>query len=353
MAFSATVLQDAISNISKDKKFVSRELRGSNYGALDAAIAQNNLLLPVSEIERVRQASTQTQKINVYNKIAAGAGTARKCSGTGTGTSAQVALSWSTIVEEFKMSFLEHAGNQLKYNDVFQYLLSQKLLAIYQRMDSKVVAALEANYSAGSGDSFTLFNDAFQVPLNQYDIATTRAATWLNKVKADIMKNDFDPDNLLIVGESNFKAVMSSMLNQGQNTETNLGFQFQGVDSTFTNRVTNNTGIYATGYAFEKGAFGFLTWNNALHRSGKDIGTDVWTTMVEPRYGLSLELKAKKGCEDNSVSFTGAEADYTESFVISVDVCTPIAYTSDTNTGIYKYELNEDSSVQSGSGSYV
>jgi hypothetical protein len=156
-----------------------------------------------------------------------------------------------------------------------------------------------------------------------------------------------------VVGEANMKAVFSSMLNQGQSTDTNLGFQFQGVTSSFSNRVTNNTGIYATGYAFEKGAFGFLTWTNGLSREGKDIGTDVWRTFVDPRYGLTIELKVKKACTDNSGTITGAEADYTEGFVMAVDVCTPIAYSSDSNTGIYKYELNEDSTVQSGSGSYV
>lgn len=352
MSFSPTVLQDSISNLAKNKQFVSRELRGSIYGALDTVAAQTELLVPKAELERVRQASSQTQKINVYNKIAAGSGTARKCTGSGTGTTAQSTLSWSTIVEEFALSYIEHEGNQIKYQAAFEYLLDQKLKAIYKRIDEKIVAAMEANYSAGDGDSFTLFNDAFQVPLSQYDIATTRAATWMNKVKADVMKNDFDPDMLQVVGDSNMKAVMSSMMNQGQYTETDLGFQFQGVDSAFTNRVTNNNGIYATGYIFEKGAMGLLTWTNQLSRNGENIGTDIWTTMVDPRYGLTMELKVKKACTDNSGSYAGAQADLVESFVIAIDVATPVAYNSDGNTGIYKYELNEDNTVSSGSGSY-
>lgn len=353
MAYTDTLLQDAIYKASKKDTFQSRELRGSNYGALDAAVAQNSLILPKSTIESIKNSSVQATKVDVIKKEAQGAGTARKCAGTGSGVSARSTLTWSTIVEEFSMSYLEMAQNDYSYEELFQIRLEQKLINLYKRMDAAVVAALEANYSAGNGDSFTLFNDAFQVPLNQYDIATTRAATWFNKVKADMMKNDFDPDMLHVVGEANLKAVFSNMLNQGQYTDTNLGFQFQGTTSSFTNRVSNNTGIYATGYAFEKGAFGFLTWTNKLSREGKDIGTDLWRSFNDPRYGFNIELKIKKACADNSGTITGAEADFTEGFVLAVDVCTPIAYTSDSNTGIYKYELNEDSTVQSGSGSYV
>jgi hypothetical protein len=180
MAYTDTLLQDAIYKASKKDTFQSRELRPSLYGALDAAIAQNSLILPKSTIESIKKSSVQATKVDVIKKEAAGSGTARKCTGTGAGVSAQATLTWSTLVEEFAMSDLEMRQNQYSYDELFQIRFEQKLLNLYKRMDSAVIAALEANYSAGLGDSFTLFNDAFQVPLNQYDIATTRAATWLN-----------------------------------------------------------------------------------------------------------------------------------------------------------------------------
>ncbi len=93
----------------------------------------------------------------------------------------------------------------------------------------------------------------------------------MNKLKSDIRKNDFSGDNIHILGDSNLVSVMSAMLNQGQGTETNLGFQFQGITSNFTNRIVNNNGIYATGYAFEKGAFGIIDWIDPLFRAGKEI----------------------------------------------------------------------------------
>jgi hypothetical protein len=232
---------------------------------------------------------------------------------------------------------------------------SEKMKALYQRIDEYVVSIMEANYSAGNGDSFTLFNDAFQVPLAQHDIANTRAALWLNKVKADFRKNDFSGDNMHFVGDSNLSAVFSAMMNQGTATETNLGFQFQGVTNNYTNRIINNTGIYATGYGFEKGAFGIIDWVDPIFKTGHDTGTDAWFSFVEPRYGMTIGVKYKKICKDNSSAiFSGMTmaADLHESWQFGVMVSVPVAYTSDANTCIYKYELSDDNTVQSGSGSY-
>lgn len=263
--YSATLLQDAIYKASMKDTFQAFETRGSVYGALDAAVGQTDLLLPKSTVQSIRKASGQTEKVNVFKKESAGSGTARKCTGTGAGATAQVTLSWSTIVEEFSMSKLQMYANQYEFAEIFQARFEQKLKAIYKRIDSAIIAALEAAYTAGSGDSFTLFNDAFQVPLSAYDLASNRNATWLNKVKADMMKNDFEPDMLEMVGDSNLGAVLRSMLNQGNQTATNLAFQLEAFNARFSNRVSNNTGIYATGYAYQKGAFGLLTWTINCH----------------------------------------------------------------------------------------
>lgn len=351
--YSATLLQDAIYKASQKDMFQKFETRGSNYGALDAAIAQRGLLLPDSTLEKIRKASSQTEKINVFVKEANGTGTVRKCAGTGDGVTAQVPLVWATIEEEFQMSFLDMEQNQYDFDEMFQRRLEQRLLSMYSRLDAIQVAALEANYTAGVGTQFSKYNDASQVPLNDYDITTNRAALWLNKAKSDMFDNYLSMDNLMMVGESGLIQVQSSMQNQGSGNETNLGFQFNGVTFKNTNRIINNDGRYATGYLFEKGMFTMLTWVNALARKGKDIGTDVWTLFQDPRYKFDIELKVKKGCTDNSSKGAGMQADYAESYVLSMDYATPFAYASDGNSGVYKYEFDRDNSVQSGSGSYV
>jgi len=350
--YSATLLQAAIYKASQSDMFQKFETRGSVYGALDAALAQKNLLLPNSTIEKLKKASSQTEKIYTFVKEANGNGTARACSGSGDGATASTTLSWSTLSETFQISYLDMAQNDYSYEEMFELRLRQRLLSIYSRLDTIVVDALEANYTEGLGTEFTKFNDASQVPLSAYDLTTNTAAFWLNRAKVDARRNDINMDNLHFVGDPALAGIVSSMGNQGAGNVTNLGFQFQGVGFSHTNRLENNTGRYATGYMFEKGMFTLLTWANKLARDGKDIGTDVWTTFQDPRYGFTMELKVKKRCNDNTSKGAGMEADYDESFVISFDYATPFAYTSDSNSGVYKYEFDADNDVQSGSGSY-
>lgn len=351
MAYTATVLQDAIYKAAQTDKFQSAELRKSSYGALEAAMASTNLLLPKTELERIRQAATQTEKINTFVREADGIGTSRKCSGSGTGTSAQTTVSWTTLVEEFKISFAETQGNQYTYQEIFNNRFDQKLRSLYNRIDALVVAQLEASYSAGAGTYYTNFNNAKQVPLSDHDISNNRAALWVNRMMAEMMQNDFN-DDIVGVGDAFLKANTMAMLNQGQGTATNLGFQFSGTNWNFTNRVTNNTGRDATAYIFQNGMIGLLNWIRPEYTQGVDIGTDVWSRFTDPVYGMNFELKMKKQCEDNSLLFSGAEADYTESFVIAADFATPTAYSSTSNSFIYKYELENDNNIQSGSGSY-
>lgn len=352
--YASTVLQDAIYTAMKKDTFQSFETRGSVYGALDIATAQTNILLPKSTIQKIKQAESQAEKINVFKKESEGTDVAFACSFSGNGATDRMTLTYEPFVEGFSLSYGDMSANMYTYAEMYQMRFEEKMKSMYKRIDEYVVSILEANYSAGAGDSFTLYNNAFQVPLDEYDLSAQRSALWLNKLKSDIRKNDFSGDNIHVLGDSNLVSVMSAMINQGTGTQTNLGFQFQGVTSNFTNRIVNNNGIYATGFVFEQGAFGIIDWIDPLFRAGKEIGTDEWTSFIEPRYGMTIGVKVKRECADNTSVISGMtmSADFQESWQFGVMVAVPIAYSSDANTFIYKYELDADNNVLSGSGSY-
>lgn len=351
MAYTATVLQDAIYKASKSDVFQSFEVRRSNYGALEAAFMSTNKLLPASEIASVKESLTQANRVLTFAKQPIGTRTARACAGSRTGTSASTTLSWSTIGDDFKIGFHEHMGNYMKYQETFNHLFSEAMRSNHQRLDALVVAALEANYSAGAGSHFTNFNNAKQVPISEHDIANNRAALWLNYVNAELEQNDIS-QGVRLVGDPFMKSNLSALMAQGGTTATDLSFQFSGMMANFTNRVTNNEGRDATGYIFQDGVIGIIPWTDPQYRNRIDDGADIWDSFPDPVYPINWELKVKRACEDNSGSFTGAEADRTESFVITASFAVPTAYTSDSNTGIYKYEHDNGGNIQSGSGSY-
>lgn len=352
--YADTALLDAVMTASEDSTFQAFETRGSEYGALDAAVAGMNKLLPKGTLQTLKQSDNQPLKIDVFNKEDEGAATTFSCDASGAGATARQSLVFQGFVESFSLSYGEMIENRYSYQEMFRLRWREKMKNLYKRMDSYIVSILEANFSAGAGTNFTLFNNAFQVPLDAYDIAENRAALWLNKVKADMFKNDFS-GNFHILGESNLLAICSSMLNQGQGNETNLGWQFQGVSRNATNRIVNNTGIYATGFVFEVGAFGAFDWTPKIFRAGLQNGQDVWTSFVDPRYGMTWGVKSARKCADNTSINSGMAmgADWNESWQIGCMLSAPRAYDSDGNSFIYKYEFDNDNSVLSGSGSYV
>jgi hypothetical protein len=321
-----TLLQDAIHQAKEDETFQSFETRGSQYGAVDIAMEQTNKLLPKKKIDA--------------------------CSFSGAGATTSQTLVWQPFVEGFSLSYSEMKDNRYTYEELFNLRWREKMKALYKRIDAYIIARLEASYSAGAGTVFPTFNDARQVALSEWDLAQNRAANWINKARANFRMDDFSGDNLHILGDAFMSSVLSATLNQGAGTATNTGFQFQGITSNFTNRITNNIGIDATGYLFEKGAFGMLDWCAPIFREGMTNGTDVWMSQKDPRYGMTLGVKVTKECKDNSAINSKYTADWNESWQFGVEVSVPMAYDSEGGSFVRKYELANDNTVQSGSGSY-
>jgi hypothetical protein len=86
------------------------------------------------------------------------------------------------------------------------------------------------------------------------------------------------------------------------------------------------------------GTVGIVPWINQLHRDGADIGTDVWATIPDPFIpGWTWELKIKRSCTNSSGTVTGGQADIVDMYYIGGEFSFVKAYTSNTDTGIYKY----------------
>ena len=337
MAFTPTLLQEGIMSVREVNGlgFQENELRRSRYGALEAANVGVSQLVPASTLTAMREASSQPTSIDVFNKIAAGAGTARKCAGTGTGTTANVSVTYSTYVEEFQISKIEHEGNRAKEQEAFNYLLNEKLKALHTRIDTDAVAALEAAAIAAPVASFG-------TPVaNALQFAAVDRLDFYNQMKTVMEENDFYGGYDNVHSTSQAELVRFDQAQGGANA-TNLQFQLGDYSHYSSNRVANGVGVQSTSYIFERGTFGAVTWTNQLSRTGADIGTDTWTTLADP-FGLlgTIELKIQKGCVDNSAGLgAGAEADLVESYVMAVDVAFLTAYDSTgADSGIYKAEV--------------
>jgi hypothetical protein len=93
-------------------------------------------------------------------------------------------------------------------------------------------------------------------------------------------------------------------------------------------------------FVFVPGTVGLINYNNKLHTEGRSINGDTWTTIANP-YAPSLpfDLKVKEACTDNSGTSSSRGADLTTKYELVLEFAKFKAYTSTTDTGIYKFQL--------------
>jgi len=344
---------------TRETDFMQRnESRASIYGILDTALIDNaNKLLSNAQIEVLRTAAERPVKIPVLKKEAVGTSTARVCAGTGVGDSAVVTPTWATINEQFSLSVDQLLGTSIiDPNSILRQRIRERIKSIDSRLDTAGNAFLVANKSDGLGTHYTRVTNDAQVPLADHTVSPNTAALWLNYASQEMFENDYSP-MYNIVGSPGVKASIMPMLAQGVGNQTNLAFQDGEFMKRFSNRVTVDTANdVGTAFIMPEGMFTLLTWTKPKNRTNLSAlgfegiqevggwiiaGNDFWGMVAHPVYGFPIEVKGKLSCNDNSANMLDAQDDLLYQISLSFDYAYLKAYTSDTNTGIYKYELKK------------
>ena len=337
MSFTTTLLQEGILNFSQVSglQFGQNETRKSRYGALQCILDSTSDLIPEAQVKALRECSSQTSSIDVMVKQAAGVGTDRACCKGGALMSANVPLTYQGFCESFEISVFEHCGNRIKEQTAFNHGLAEALRNLYTRIDSAAVAHLEASKSNGLATTYPLALGAFQVPQAEKE-------SYFNNVLTDLSINDYFGAYKNVASTSQTGLIRTDEFNAGKDCclpDSSPFAEGRFIHSP-SNRVTNAVGAQSTSYIFEKGQVGMISWINQISRRGETIGAESWDSLVDPVFGLPLELKICKECVDNSATFgAGAENDLVTKYALYLDVSFVNAYSSDANTGIYKYEV--------------
>lgn len=334
MAISATILQDAIMEVRRVQKlkFQENEVRRSAYGALEAVKLGTEMLVPGSELSRMKEASAQTTSIDTFSRTADGAGTARACSGTGDATTSTTSLVYQTLAETFKLSEIEAQGNRTKAVEIVANQLMQKLRSLTNRKNDAVITFLEANAVATGGTFGATVGNSTQ-------ITAANRLNYFNQMKTNLMENDFfgGYDNVHSFSQGELVRFDEA---QGGANGTNLAFQLGDYSHFASTGITNIALVESTSYLFERGTVGVVDWVAPLYRSNRREGEHFWTTMDDP-FGLlgNIEVKMTTSCVDNSASIAGAEADLETSWVLTTEFAILKAFTSTADTGIYGGEV--------------
>lgn len=339
-AYAATELLEARAFLEDAQagKIQQNELRRPITGALNAYVASTpSLILGGSgTLESIKNSHEQVTKVPVLTKLTADNGTVRKCGTTGTGDSAMVTLSYQTLYEGFAMSELLHDNNIVAYQAALRHNFMEKFRILHQRLEVLLAAHLEANKSAVNNGSI----NNFDIPTSTMQVAFANRNQMFASIMTEMAENNFMPEfmNVHSMGQKMYQFLQQL---EGAGNQNNLAPQQNGFIHHGSNLVTPPTGTENSSYIFVPGTVGIIgPWMNKLHRKGAVSGPDTWTTIPDPFIpGWVWELKIQTGCVDNSSVSVGREADLVTSFGISGEFAFVKAYTSNTDTGIYKYSL--------------
>ena len=321
-------------------KMNQNELRRPFTGALNAiSDSTPSLILGGSEsLERIKKSTAQLTNIPVVKKLAATNATVRSCGTTNQGDSSSVAITYSTFAEGFSISRLMMANNMVGYQSVLRHNLMETFKNLHQRLDVAAVTFLESNKSAINNGSINTFNG----PSDTMQVSLANKAQYFASITTEMAENDFEG---MLYNVHSTAQMLQQILQQNEGSANNNNLAPQ--QSPFVHYKTNNfatpSGSQSGSYIFVPGTVGIIgPWINAIHREGADLGTDVFATIPDPFIpGWVWELKIKKNCTDNSANVTGGQRDIVDMWEISGEFAFTKAFTSDTDTGIYKYlQLN-------------
>lgn len=334
--YTATTLLEARDAIeaSLAGKINQNELRIPKMGAIDAFVQSTPSMIAggAEYLRALKMSSAQPTKIDILKDLSSSIDTARNCGATTEGDSAQLALTYVTRSKGFRMSELLFAGNDARYQTVFNHNLARCIRYLHGQLDADCISTLETNKSAVNHGTLNPFNAV----LDQMECTHANENSFWGNAYAELMQNNFtgpyfNVHSLAQIARWNF------LMNQGAGNAVNEQYQLSDFKNFPSAGFTTPSGGKDASYFFVPGTVGMIDWTNALSRAGANIGTDEWTTFPDPLYPITWELKIKRSCVDRSSVTTGGEADLVTEFRLTAEFAYVNAYTSNTDTGIYKY----------------
>lgn len=270
-----TILQDArLWQMEEGSKMT--ENRPTNSHALDTVLLSTKSLVSDSEFNRIKKSNQQPTKIMSWVKQNLELKNHKQETPSGVTNQTQIdditivtiaataTLSQKEIMNNDRNSLVEHVGRMLQTMErsIIVDGVASGTNGIAS-LEDQILAYLDANRTHvnlignGSKNSWVTSSYEYWVAV----AAANRARYW-NLMKADFKKNNYSPDNLLHVINSEFEADWDYYRNQGVGNNANTQFQFGGhTVATSSKLEVESSGHDGIDYAFVPGAIGIVNWN--------------------------------------------------------------------------------------------
>lgn len=338
MAIFPSKLLDAVVLAGEQYKLEQFEGRLGSYDVFRAFQANTAALIPAAELEAAKKSSTRVTKLPVLNKIDFTIGSARACTPADTAiTTAFVQPSYSTYVFNFHVTPSYNADNYITYQREFAQKLVQGLKKFGETIDAAGVTFLEANLSMVNASPLFggIVGDTVLVPAVDKEL-------FYQSIPSILVRNDLSGSRVLDIANPEAQIMYDSIARQGAGNAVNTAYQISNFAPYRSNRVALDAGTTETHYLIPEGHIGTLSWIPEDFKVGRGEGDNLWTSIVDPIFGLQWAVRSVYECVDLSAVVGGDPAlksAYVEKYEFSIDMAFMTSYSSDTSSAIFKYGI--------------
>lgn len=340
MALFPTKYLDAVIMAGEQYKLEQFEGRLSNYDVFLAFQQNTAALIPAAELEAAKTSHSRVTKIPVLNKIDFTIGNERACTPSATPiTSAFVQPSYTTYTFSFDITPSYNADNYITQQREFTHKLMQGLKKFGETIDADALTFLDSN--ASQVNASPLFGGIVG------DVVTVAGAEkdeFYKSIPSIFRRNDLSGDRVIDIANPEAQILYDFLQRQGAGNAVNTSYQISNFAPYRSNSVDAGVGNTELHYLVANGHIGTLQWIPVDYRVGRGEGDSVWTSIVDPVFGLTWAMRYVYECADLSAVSQGYNqltSAFVEKFEFSIDIAFMTSYSSDTSSAIFKYEIAE------------
>lgn len=337
MSYIATLTLPLIEKWQKDT-LDKNERRDSVCGALDQFQRQTEgprSILSDKVRANIKISAGIPVKIPVINNQAVTIGNARSCTiSANEQTSALITLNFFTMVSSFSIYPDQFAFNYVGYQADYETKLTNLIYNWRKYIDTYCRNILETNKNIYFPTNITNY---FPVTGNALQVPQSAANDAFNQLHAVLNEMDMAYAAPSVIASTSTQPLIMRLKNQSSGNAINEAFQLAPFNNwSWSNRVTNNTGIANTVYLVPDGNLAIENRNLPGNLAKNKIGVDYkeWDEVMLPDLGMKVGTFYSKDCADGSTPTGESILTQTmvENFEFSTDICVVTAYNSSPST---------------------
>jgi hypothetical protein len=328
--------------------FGQYEMRFSNYGALQAYIANANQLLPKDTLEALKKAqNVRSLVFPVLQKRALTVITAKACTYSGSEENS-AKPSFSSIVRGFAIKHYDKvaANNYVSLEDQYAAAMANGIRSVMANLDTYAAAQLDANKNTALAAT-TL--RGVSVVANAYRLDPTVADKLYFYIPTLMERNDVAGMGLSNIMTTEGRSRMIEYESKANGNDQNLAGVLNGnlpsasgYQHFRSNRLSNGSGVAETYYVAPTGSLGMFSFYDSDANTGitNGVGGKKMYVMTDGILGMQWAVTETPICDDLSGTYgAGYESCNGTQYAFVADFSFMNAYSSDNTSPIHKVEI--------------